>query len=144
MDIYLTMAVSSQKALTTLVSALIQILFPNLVSRAFSLAFPTPPPSQGKGSGNEVVYFLLALYQYQIYVNGSIFVCGPLHYFVKTVQYFGGCMMVFSDPICWSFVTWFGHDFSGRNSFRLSAVSLSRQQHDILGFPVVFRHAFCV
>ena len=79
MDIYLTMAVSSQKALTTLVSALIQILFPNLVSRAFSLAFPTPPPSQGKGSGNEVVYFLLALYQYQIYVNGSIFVCGPLH-----------------------------------------------------------------
>ena len=37
----------------------------------------------------------------------SIFVCGPLHH--NVFQYLGAVGI--SDPICCSFLTWFGHDF---------------------------------
>ena len=44
-----------------------------------------------------------------------------------------GALTVFSDPICCSFLTWFGYDFPA-GQFVSSAVSLSRQRHDILDF----------
>ena len=40
-----------------------------------------------------------------------------------------------SRPMCCSFLTWLGHDFlRDKYSFCLSAVSLSRQRHNILDF----------
>ena len=44
---------------------------------------------------------------------GNIFVCGPLHHCVNCPENLGSQVrQVFSDPICCSFLTMFGHDFS--------------------------------
>ena len=40
---------------------------------------------------------------------------------------------VFSDPICCSFFTWFGHDFLAGQFVSVRSF-LSRQRHDILDF----------
>ena len=77
----------------------------------------------------------------QKYIKGSIFVWGPLHYYVLLFSIFGAVGLFRSDMLL--IFTWFGHD-SPAGQFVCPQFPYRGNDTIFWIFPIVPCHAFCM